>query len=190
MTGYAFGLTTPRDFLAKARREVERLAEAESQAYLAADVALLQDTAINAALSLWHVSDWIARSPEQPYVDAIERIRVERPSQKKAPLEILREQIRDSSHMALCEALANGAKHLTLRQPPRLDPTRLQNTGGPYTGTSAVDIAANVTLQPGVSTALSRYYAKLQINDTGMPALEAFKAALAYWDSFFANYGL
>jgi len=190
VTGYAFGLTTPRDFLAKAHREVERLAEIESRASSPADVALLQDTAINAALTLWHVADWVARWPDPAYVAAIERIRVKRPSLKKARLEIVREHMLDSSHMALCEALANGAKHLTLHEPPRLDPTRLLTPGGPYAGTSAVNLAADVTARPSVSGAVPRYFAKLRINDSGMPALKAFEGALADWDNFFTDYGL
>jgi len=78
----------------------------------------LQDVAINAAWTLWHISDWIARSTEQGCIDAIERIRRERPSQKKEPLKILREHVRDDSHLALCEALALA----TLEIAPKGDP--------------------------------------------------------------------
>ena len=41
-----------------------------------------------------------------------------------------------------------------------------------------------------VNTVLPSYFAKVKINDVGMPALDAFKGALAYWDKFFADYGL
>lgn len=190
MTAYAFGLKTPRAFLAKARREVERLAEIEDRASSLADVALVQDTAINAALTLWHVADWVARWPDPAYVAAIERIRVERPSLKKARLEIVREHIRDSSHMVLCEALANGAKHFELYERPSLDSTRLFTTSGPFGGTAAVTVEADVTVRASVDAAIPFYFAKLKINGEGLRALEVFKGALAYWDNFFTTYGL
>ncbi len=43
-TGYAFGLTSPRDFLEKALREVKRPEEATAQAYPTADAQELTTT--------------------------------------------------------------------------------------------------------------------------------------------------
>jgi hypothetical protein len=191
MTGYAFGLTTPRDLLEKARREVRRLEVATAGASSPKGVPDLQDTAFNAAVTLWHVSDWIANSTEQKYIDAIERIRLERPSQKTVRLLILREHILDDPHMAICEALANGAKHLELHEPPSFVSSRIF---APQTNLHAaaapVVLTANVTAGPAVGVAPIRYFAKLKINDVGIPALDVFKAALAYWDKFLADYGL
>jgi hypothetical protein len=193
VTAYAFGLKTPRDFLEKARRDVRRLEQATSSASSLEDVEDLQDLAINAAWSLWHVADWIARCPEQRYREAVERIRVERPSRKTKPRAILHEHILDDSHMALCEALANGSKHFELHEPPKFDATRIFRYGhdGPYAGTSAVDVISGVTAGGTDSIAMPKYFfAKLRINGKGLPALDVFNAALAYWDRFFEGYGL
>lgn len=189
---YAFGFTLPREMLEKARREVGRLEAAEERG---APVEELQDVAINAALTLWHISDWIARSADQRCVAAVERIKRERPSRKTSSIEIIRERILDDSHMALCEALANGAKHLTLHEPPRFDPARVLHGVAtvrrwPTNGTAAVALEADVTAQPSVPAALPRYFAKLRIDGEGVPALDAFKRALAYWDRFFETYKL
>jgi hypothetical protein len=191
MTGYAFGLTTPRDLLAKAHREVRRLEDATARAFSRDDIANLQDTAFNAAVSLWHVSDWIAHSTEQKCVDAIERIRRERPTLKTVRLQILREHILDDPHMVICEALANGAKHLVLYGPPSFVSSQvLQPQLKDHAAAAPVALAADVSVGAAFGVAQVRYVAKLRINDEGIPALDVFKAALAYWDKFFADYGL
>lgn len=189
MTGYAFGLTTPRDFLEKARREVRRLEEGTERGD---DVAYLQDTAINAALTLWHISDWIAHSAEQSCVAAIERIRRERAVPKtKNALPILREHIGQDPYMAICGALANGAKHFTLHEQPSLVSSQIfQPQLQVHAPAAPVDLAADVSVGAAVSAAGPRHVAKLRINGVSAPALDVFKAALAYWDKFYAGYGL
>lgn len=197
MSAYAFGLITPRDFLEKARREIRRLERVSAQASSTAQAVELQDLAINAAWTIWHVSDWIARSPESKYADAIERIRLERPSLKTAPLQIVQEHILDNSHMALCEALANGAKHFVLRDSPSLNSSSLFTQGSASSrGSSAtvtldadVTVKSDITVYAGVAIA-PQYVAKLRINGVALPALDAFKGALAYWDKFFETYKL
>jgi hypothetical protein len=90
MSDYAFGLKTPVDFLEKARREVRRLKRGMAEASLASPVDI-QDVAINAALTLWHVADWIAKYPDDRYRAAIERIRQESGSKKTKLREIIHE---------------------------------------------------------------------------------------------------
>src|SRR5688572_33048330 len=60
----AFGLKTPRDLLEKARREVGRLRQRPIAivAGLYNDEHETIDQAINAAISLWHIIDWLANS--------------------------------------------------------------------------------------------------------------------------------
>ncbi len=188
MTGYAFGLSTPRDLLEKARREVWRLERATSLASSHEDV---QDTAFNAAVTLWHVSDWIARSTDQACVDAIERIKRDRPSLKTSPLPILQEYILDDPHMALCEALANGAKHLVLHESPSLVSTQvlqpeLQSHVAAAPIALMTDLSASAIGEPPVV----HHIAKVRINDVPIHAVKVFKKALAYWDRFFIDYGL
>ena len=189
MSQYAFGLTTPRDLLEKARREVARLEEATSSN---APAERIQDTAINAAWTLWHITDWIARSSDQRCRDAIERIRSQGHSLKTKPLPILQEHVLRSSLMAMCEALANGVKHLTLHEQPRFDPAQVL-----HPDIELVPFTVGVTMSAGISAIGEvsgaepvSYVAKLTIDGTPMYAADAFKAALDYWDKFFADYDL
>jgi hypothetical protein len=195
MSDYAFGLKTPRDLLQKAHREVERLTDATQRASTDDDIKELQDIAINAALTIWHVCDWIANSTDPRCKAAICRIKEERACLKQDALSILREHVLDDSNMALCDALANGAKHFAIK-PRALDPSRVftrpDDTG--YSGTSTVKVRADVTAPPAVAVAIpyiGRYFAKIALDDDRSgPALEVFTAALAFWDKFFETYNL
>src|ERR1051325_2839834 len=126
MSDYAFGLKTPREFLEKARREVSRLESAMAEGAFASTVDI-QDLAINAALTLWHVADWIAKYGDDRYLAAIDRIQGERGWQRARPQDVIYEYVTFDSHMALCAALANGVKHFELYHPPRFDSTRILN---------------------------------------------------------------
>lgn len=111
MSAYGFALKSPRDFLGKAKREVHRLDSLSCD--LLTSVEKISDAAINAALTLWHLNDWIARWPEAQPV--IERIRLKNNSAKNAPLNILQEYTTRNAHIELCRRLANGAKHFEFR---------------------------------------------------------------------------
>lgn len=195
MTELAFGIETPRDLLAKARREVERLEQAENW-HGTDDWEPIADAAINAALTLWHITDWIANSPDPACQSAIAQIKAKRGSAKTASLAVLQEHVLDDSNIALCDALANGAKHFTIRE-RSLDPTRLfakPDATTAYLGSSTVTIRADVTQSGSYSIAMPkppRYFAKVIINETTSGrALDVFKAALSYWEKFFDDYRL
>ncbi|HEX7953617.1 MAG TPA: hypothetical protein VF523_11180 [Burkholderiales bacterium] len=192
MTVYAFGLTTPRNFLEKARREVGRLANISWEMSADLSVEDIQDTAINAVLTIWHVSDWIAHSTDQKCIAAIERIRIEQASQKSAPIAVLREFLRKDRNLALCETLANGAKHLTLHTPPKRHPLRAPDSQTASQGDTAVQIIrSDVTIAMAAGSAMPPIlFAKIQIDNESVAALDVFHAALAYWDQFFAAYQL
>jgi hypothetical protein len=92
--------------------------------------------------------------------------------------------------MALCEALANGAKHFELYDLPRFDSTRVLRPGsGQYAGAAPVDLEATISVMPTVRAA-PIYVPKLKINGVGLAALDVFEAALDYWDRFFKKYEL
>jgi len=209
-----FGLINgPRDFLNKARREANRLAVAESDPRADDDLGRLHDRlhdivdfAINAAMALWHVTDWVANSDDpraQAALNSIAASRtLKRPPKGRAPTpyDYLSDYVLDESTMALCQALANGPKHAVLRWQPALDPTMLfiGPAPGAHAGTAAVTIESHATVSGAVSAAgPGRLFAKLLIYDHRNPtkpvtgsALEVFQRALAYWESFFAKHGL
>jgi len=128
MTELAFGIEAPRDLLAKARREVGRLEQAENW-HGTDDWEPIADAAINAALTLWHITDWIANSPDPACQSAIAQIKAKRGSAKTAALAVLQEHVLDDSNIALCDALANGAKHFTIRE-RSLDPNAALREAG------------------------------------------------------------
>jgi hypothetical protein len=55
-----FPITTPRDLLSKAKRELDSLNDEAEGLYHEPNEVALADLTINAAWSLWHVTDWIA----------------------------------------------------------------------------------------------------------------------------------
>jgi len=192
MSDYAFGLKTPRDFLDKARREIRRLESAMAEGSLASELDI-QDLAINAALTLWHVADWIAKYPDDRHRAAIDQIKHERGWQKSNPQDVIYDYVLIDSHMALCAALANGVKHFELYSAPRFDSTRILNPSSQvYAGAAPVDLETTMSAMPSVRAAnpLQMMFPKLKINDVGLPAMVAFRAALDYWDRFFTKYHL
>src|SRR5437667_4446657 len=120
-----FGLATPRDLLDKAKRELGRLDLASMQPKSQQQFWDVQDSALNAAITLWHVTDWIAKSDAPQAGAAIDHAKKALATKETDPYKILREFLRRDSHMALCNSLANGAKHFVVDYPPAFDATKL-----------------------------------------------------------------
>ena len=200
MSAYAFGLKTPRDFLNKARREIERLENSSSRE----DVA---DAAINAAVTLWSLNEWIARSDRPACVDAIARIKAENQSGKNAPKKILHEHIAKDQNIRHCRDIANGAKHLELHDDKEeigsttvssvtrsvvLNEDALESAFEKYIAKGTV-VETDASAMPAIAMAPwpTTYTAKIILDDgTRLRAAEVFRSALKYWEQFFEKYGL
>jgi len=91
---YAFGLKTASDWLGKARREVKRLEHAEMS--LSSDENDVRDAGINAAITLWHLTDWLAKSNE-PAVDAMRQSEFPVAKDDRKRLEAFQVKIRENS---------------------------------------------------------------------------------------------
>lgn len=59
-----FPITTPRQLLEKAKREIDALASEANGEWGEPDGERVADLTINAAWSLWHVTDWIGNNEE------------------------------------------------------------------------------------------------------------------------------
>ncbi len=195
-----FGLTSPRDLLEKARRDVERLRQVTNWPRSPEQRLAVQDSAFNAAITLWHVTDWIANSSEPEAVAALQTIRTTHPPSKKGAdsYDVLSAYVRMDAHMNLCHSLANGAKHFELTFTPALDRGPIfRSEPGIQHGTSTVSsLITGVSVPPAVSPAgpeqpPAGYFAKILVDDRhSVPAVDVFRAALDYWDGFFKTHGL
>jgi len=61
MSTFGYDIKTPNDLLHKAEREFSRF---YSQDFWESDECELADHALNCAISLWHIVDWLWKSPD------------------------------------------------------------------------------------------------------------------------------
>jgi len=96
---YAFNRKSPRDLLEKARRELARMEQAPAYD----DVEQTDHALTNLAITLWHITDWLANGAGD----------VLRAHGYPAKYEGLSKRVIDDSRpLNICYQLAIGAKHL------------------------------------------------------------------------------
>ena len=115
----AFGLKTPRDLLEKARREVGRLRQRPIAIMAGSynDEHETIDQAINAAISLWHIIDWLANSSLSGTPALVQHAKQISGTRKTNPYGVLRDFALQNVRSWICHDLANGSKHLRVGQP-------------------------------------------------------------------------
>lgn len=179
----AFGLTTPRDFLEKARRDVRRLRQRPLAIMVGYnDQHETIDQAINAAVTLWHVTDWLANSP--PPAAFIQHAKQASGTAKTNTYGVLRDFALKNHDLAICHDLANGSKHLELDNPQA---TQSPGPIAPTSSGSSQGMAAVTSAPPPYE----RFVAKVVMpNGDRVPVLEVYDRALAYWDNLFTTHNL
>jgi hypothetical protein len=113
-TASPFPISTPRQLLAKSKREIERLERETSGMRGAADYTAIADLTLDAACTLWHVTDWIANSRD-PKLLAIVASKGCTTPERAERVQAFQRQLRTESHdLRICWALALRFKHFEL----------------------------------------------------------------------------
>jgi hypothetical protein len=108
----SFPIRNPRDLLAKAKREIDRLEEEADAVNGEPNPIVVADLTINAAWTLWHTTDWIAFR----VLDAVREIvpqHMHKPARKRTERFQIRLRNR-SRDLRICWGLALRYKHLEL----------------------------------------------------------------------------
>ncbi len=92
-----FGLSTPRDLLDKAERDLSEL----ETAAVTQDQTMIADALYNFAVTAYHVKDWLKSTPSSTY----------------SPTDV-EDFVRASAALSVCRDLCNAGKHLRLRYEP------------------------------------------------------------------------
>lgn len=110
-----FPFQTPRGFLSKARRELDRLLEAVEPEDSEPDRERIGDLTINIAWTLWHVTDWISNNDNPAVARIVASMGVT--STGRARTSEFQQQLRDqSSDLRHCWELATRFKHFELEE--------------------------------------------------------------------------
>jgi hypothetical protein len=107
---YAWTINSARDLLEKAKRDLGRFRASHE-----ADDGEQVDHAINCAITLWHIHDWLWREYESRWkAQGVEH---------KGMLQDWLHEKDGRGRLMLCERLANGSKHFALDKPANIDLT-------------------------------------------------------------------
>jgi hypothetical protein len=177
-TTYGFGLDSPRKLLDKAHWELEQLRSVIPQPTADRNDQVVAYVALNTAWTIWHITDWIAASPDP-------RARALMASLGASSLETLQHQLKTRYPIFLnCWELATGAKHAVLRGKSKQKAKNLNtsvSTGAAFMIVDPVGRAQNVTpVQPKVQEPGS---AKVRVTDL-------YRQLLIRWEQLFRQHGL
>jgi hypothetical protein len=178
----AFGLATPVELLEKARREVARISSPPFAIRAGHDARYdALDAAINAAITLWHVTDWVAVSPQPQAAALLHSAR--KPGDNRGSYAVLKEFVISDKDLALCHDLCNGSKHLELDRPVTA-PAHIDL----FTGNTR-ELEALVSVR---SNSPARWVPKIVTPQDGarQVAADVYKRAIAFWEKLFRAHGL
>ena len=160
-----FQLKTPRDMLAKARREESRLRDALNSQ----DLTCIADAIFNFAVTAYHVKDWLKESASATY--------------SKAEVE---SYLHSDKQLRLCREICNASKHQTL-DPDPVDAKSLI--------ASAMGVSTPVVPDPnGVKLEINdapAFRVKIVSFDGSRIEVGEFAShVVAVWERFFSEKGL
>lgn len=179
---YAWTITTSRDLLEKAKRDLERFRNSHE-----ANDGEQVDHAINCAITLWHIHDWLWREREAAW-------KARGIDSKSAFQNWLRE--RDGrNRLTFCERLANGSKHLVLDKPSDVDLTTYVSAADVP---DSMDRAMSERLAAGerfvvYSLGIGDGRDVLKVTTTDGKNIRAdslFSATINFWEDLFKQCGL
>jgi hypothetical protein len=175
MSNWAFGVHTPRELLERAQHEVRQLEQAVEAYFMSEEDGKhkIGSSANTCAGSLWNLVDWLANSTDTVTRAALARVGL-------MSKEAIRDHVKNSSSsLALCWELTNGYKHCEL-EGHTLRESQIDKA----------DLSAPSSLPPDHILGY-RFIPKIKTNDgKNLPALQVYKDALSFWDSFFKHLGL
>ncbi len=192
---YAFGIATPRDMLAKLKRELKRVANAS---FLRDD---LVDHGTNCALTAWQITDWVWRVrfvDDRPGQDALAASYADLRTKRGRPIDRFKECVtRACPELALCQDIANGFKHVVAIPPDD------RQASGVASVTASATIAPPGPFKfgdgigsaglggPGYVAGGEVFRLKIRSDDGGnLDAIQVFDAVVAYWTRFMDDHGI
>lgn len=197
MPKHSFGLRGPHELLDKARREVEALKKASATPLAEDEVQRLADHAMNAALTIWHMTDWLASSQDA-------RIRNALAKSALATQTAITVEATKRTSLKLCWLIAHGSTHLTLAP----DRAVAQAEGVANARVSATTVYVGLgpngeLILPGARRRprapapkadlsdielLSRYRVTIPADGRDYRAVEVFEDAIRFWVEFLRDH--
>ncbi len=191
----AFGIATPRDMLAKLKRELNRVANAS---FLRDE---LVDHGTNCALTAWHITDWAWRvrfANDRTAQDALAASYAVLRTKRGRPIDRFKECVtRACPELALCQDIANGFKHVVAIPPDDRQAAGVKDVtasasmapSGPF---KFGDGFGNAGLGgPGYVAGGEMFRLKIRSDDgSNLDAIGVFDAVVAYWTRFMDDHGI
>lgn len=165
---HTFGIKTPQEWLDKARYELAGLEALCDRKLTGQEAKAMQYAAINTALALWHMVDWLANSDDAKIRSALAAAGLH-------DLEQLHAHARKQSDaVGLCWLLATAAKHAKLTGRAKAKNVIEETT---------LSIASTLA-----KPAYGRYVPKIISGGKRHNAVQVFKDAISYWDGFLTTH--
>jgi hypothetical protein len=134
--GLAFALRGSRDLLEKLRYETGCLSTIERH-----DVLGRAYVAFNCAVTAWHMTDWIWVEMDQGQRERVQALACTNFQLEKTNPRPLQAYVRTASNaLRLCELIANGSKHCSLRSPDPGVSTTMADGDGVNWGNPVVSV--------------------------------------------------
>src|ERR1039458_187611 len=170
MSTFGYVIKTPYDLLQKAERELSRF---NDQDFFEGDGNELADHALNCAISLWHMVDWLWRSDNPRFKTALTALGVN-------SFEELHSYVRKQCFaLDVCFELATGAKHFKLVQRSKATRTPL-----------IADTRASITSVVELHHTFSHVLKIALVDGQELMAAEVLMDAVEYWRQFLSTNGL
>lgn len=191
----AFGIATPRDMLAKLKRELNRVANAS---FFRDD---LVDHGTNCALTAWQITDWVWRvrfANDRTAQDALAASYVDLQTKKGRLIDRFKECVtRACPELALCQDIANGFKHVVAIPPDDrqassvMDVTVSATTAPPGPFKFGDGFGSAGLGGPGYVAGGEMFRLKIRTDDgESFDATGIFDAVVAYWTRFMDDHGI
>ena len=186
-----FGLITPRDWLGKMRRELDRLERANVKVDMA-------DHAMNFAWTAWHMAEWVwptlvAREDEAMSVKANVDTALAGDSnwENEKPASRFRQYLirRECPDLKLCGDIANEAKHF-LRRLASTSTVVSARVPAPFAGPAHMAPFFFHPDFPQPDVEPIRWIAKIVTPDGKSDAIDKFRIVLDYWTRFLSEHEL
>lgn len=185
MTSRAFDAETPRQLLARAAYEIQKLDEIIATGFTTEKEAKLAigSLATACAGTLWNLCDWLANSNDPAIQTALANIGV------KKLLDLQDYVRRGSPELTLCWELTNKSKHLKLTgvlatrsqvSDMMVSVPSSRQSDSPHAGLPAIPQTKAYSVSPKVKTGAG----------ANLSAQHVYRGALLFWQTFFQQHGL
>ncbi len=174
-----FSVQSPKGMLEKLQREISRIATRSN------NYEVVLDAAINGALTAWHLTDWVWKKRFAADAEARAGISIDCGDQKDPPNEFKDYVNKKCVHLALCQDVANGFKHMIAEHPDERQ--------APAAADTLVSAGAELIGGDGflVFVGTSKFVPKI-VDDEGdkHQAMDVLVSARDFWAEFLREHGI